>query len=186
VNGSAFDPNDGANSLLWLTSSLRRIDKSKESGNEMVEKSKDERRKELIDSLEGKKVRWPADVISIDSNGFVSVQLPAVGLSEEQAKFEFPHPDDNFGYAFIWEPKFPITQGKDRGWRDASGAVTSPDKEWLETLVKGDKLVLTGPIKKVKCRHFNDEEYAPPKRGHFERTEFWEIHFEDAAVEPMK
>jgi hypothetical protein len=30
VNGSAFDPNDGANTLLWLTSSLRRIDKSKE------------------------------------------------------------------------------------------------------------------------------------------------------------
>jgi hypothetical protein len=152
----------------------------------MVEKSKGEREKELLDSFKGKQVRWPAHVISVASNGIVSVRLPAVGLSEEQAKFEFPHPDDNFSYEFVWEPKFPITQAQDRGWRDSSEAVTSPDKRWLETLVKGDKVVLTGTIKKVKYRHFNDEEYAPPKRGHFKRTEYWEIYFEDAAVEPMK
>jgi hypothetical protein len=179
-----FDPNDPSKSMLWLVSTMGKINAEKGSGNLMVEKSPQERLKELLASVEGQKVRWPAGVVSVTREGVVYVNVSGVKLSAQEARWALPGAKEKTDYVLSWEPVFPKPTPKRKGEAVGAGGVTSPDKEWLKTLRKGDKVVLAATIKRISPRHTNVEEYAPPRRGEHQHSEFWQVHFEDAVLEP--
>jgi hypothetical protein len=107
-----------------------------------------------------------------------------VKLSQQEAKTALPYPDDKSDYLLVWEPIFSKPGPKRPRGAVAKDGLTSPDREWLKTLRRGDKAVLAATIAKISLRHTHVGEYAPPHRGHYSRHFYWQVYFEDAVLEP--
>jgi hypothetical protein len=181
----AFDPADSSKSILWLACANGKI-AEKGSGNLMVEKSYEERFKELLASVQGQKVRWPVEVRSVSREGGVAINVSGAKLTAQEARRALPGAEAKTDYELVWEPIFPQPKPKPKRKGEAAGDVglASPDKEWLKTLRTGDVVVLAATIKRVSLRRTYHEEYAAPRRGEFRHFQYWEVYLEDTVVEP--